>query len=42
VVVETRYGKLQAKLAGKPAYDLEFVYNIAAWVQRLQNRALSH
>jgi len=36
----TRYIKVQAKLAGKPAHELEFVYNVAAGLQLLQNRVL--
>jgi len=40
VVGDTRYIKVQAKLAGKPAHELEFVYNVAAWLQLLHNRVL--
>jgi len=41
VVGDTRYIKVQAKLSGKPAHELEFVYNVAAWLQLLHNRVLS-
>jgi len=42
VVGDTRYAKVQAKVSGKAAHELEFVYNVAAWVQQLHNRQLEH
>jgi len=41
VVGATRYLKVQSNLSGKPAQELEFVYNVASWVKHLHNRVLS-
>lgn len=41
VVGDTRYARVQAKVHGKAAHELEFVYNVCAWVQALHNRILS-
>ncbi|OSX73573.1 hypothetical protein BU14_0337s0008 [Porphyra umbilicalis] len=42
VVGDTRYAKVQAKVSGKAAHQLELVYNVVAWIQRLHNRQLEH
>jgi len=42
VTGDTRYARTQARVGGKAAHDLEFVYNICAWLQFLYNRQLTH
>lgn len=41
VVGDTRYARVQTKVHGKAAHELEFVYNVCAWVQALHNRVLA-
>jgi len=41
VVGDTRYERTRNKVSGKAAHELEFVYNVCAWVQHLHNRHLT-
>ena len=41
VVRDTRYARVQTKVHGEAAHELEFVYSVCAWVQALHNRILA-
>ena len=40
VVGDTQYERLAGRVHGKASAELEFTYNVCAWLQALQNRAL--